>query len=87
MGLLLNTFHTSEEFAHQLIQIVGIIEILIISLLFFSKTVKLALWYTAIWGIVTVLSRIYPNLYCDFALQSLHPVSYTHLTLRTKRIG
>lgn len=77
VDLLLNTFNTSEIFAHQFIWVVGIIDILIVPLLFFSKTVKLALWYTAIWGIVTALSRVYANFYWDFALQSLHQSIHT----------
>lgn len=79
VDLLLNTFHVSETFAHQFIWVIGIIDILIVPLLFFPKTVKIALWYTAIWGIVTALSRVYANLYWDFALQSLHQSLHTSI--------
>lgn len=48
----------NEEQAKLFLHIVGWLDIIIFPLLFITKTIKPALWYAIIWGILTALARI-----------------------------
>ena len=80
VDLMLNTFHTSENFAHLFIFIIGVIDLVIAFALFIPKIDKIALWYAVIWGIITAISRLTANIYWDFFLssfqQSIHLMVY-----------
>ncbi len=79
VDLLINSIGCSEHQAITLLYIAGMLDLLLVPLLFFSKTSSYALWYATIWGLLTAFARVWANFDMDFILISLH--QHLHLTL------
>lgn len=68
----------NEEQAKLFLHIVGWLDIIIFPLLFIPKTIKPALWYAIIWGVLTALARIFYYLeLTNFELNSFFMVHDT----------
>lgn len=76
VDLMLNTLGTSESFAHSLIFIVGVIDIVIAMMLFIPSFSKISLWYAFFWGLITAFVRVIANTYLDFFWSSMHQSWY-----------
>ena len=79
VDMTINILGCSETFAHQFLFIAGVLDFVIVLLLFFPKTQKFAIYYTLIWGLLTALARTVAFFDLDFPFQTLHQNSYQTL--------
>lgn len=67
-------FNITEDLAHQLIFIAGVIDLVLPFFFILSKWDKYALVYAAVWGLLTAFIRIVTGFYIDYPWESLHQV-------------
>lgn len=66
----------TENQSTYFLSIVGFLDVVAALLLFFSKTLKVALFYILIWGTLTALARVVYGFNISFVLGSLHNSLY-----------
>ncbi len=66
----------SEKTAISFLYVAGMLDFILAILLFVPFVYRYALWYAAVWGLLTALARIVANFYIDFPIQSLHQYLY-----------
>jgi hypothetical protein len=69
-------FGTSEEVVRDFLWVAGVIDVLILPLLFVDKAMKIVVVYAIFWGFLTALARIVANFSMDFPLQTLHQYGF-----------
>lgn len=74
--MTLNILPVSENSAKQFLFLAGVIDFLVAILIFIPKTAKVALMYTAIWGILTAFARIISGLTYDVSFKIFHQYLY-----------
>ncbi len=79
IDMVIHIFGCNEATAVSFLYIAGILDFIIAVLIFIPKIQKPALWYAAIWGILTALARVTANFYWEFPFQSLHQNLYQTL--------
>ena len=70
IDMMISVLGISEDAAKNCLIIAGILDILLVPLLFIKKTEKAALLYAFLWGLLTALARFFANYSSDFPLES-----------------
>ena len=70
IDMTISIFGISETEARTFLWIAGIIDVLILPLLFVNKMLKIVVIYSVFWGFLTALARVFANFSIDFPLQN-----------------
>ena len=76
IDMTINILGIEENTALKFLLVMGIIDLVVIPLLFMRATVKYALMYCFIWGILTAFARIVANFSFDFPLATLNQYAF-----------
>lgn len=76
IDMTISIFGISEAGARTFLWVAGIIDILILPLLFVDRVVKIVVVYSVFWGFLTAFARVYANFSIDFPLQALHQYGF-----------
>ena len=77
----------SEDNSRMFLWIAGIIDLLILPLLFIRKTEKIIAIYAVFWGFLTAFARIAANFSTDFPLETMHQYGYETVVRLCHGIG
>ena len=72
IDMVISSLGFSESMASNFLLIVGILDVLLVPLMFIKSTEKAALIYAFVWGTLTAFARIVGNFNSDFILESLN---------------
>lgn len=76
IDMTISVFHINEANARLFLLAAGILDILILPLLFVKSISKYVLLYAAFWGFLTAFARIVAHFDIDFASQILHQYTF-----------
>ncbi|KIX20014.1 hypothetical protein SY27_15980 [Flavobacterium sp. 316] len=76
IDMTISILNISEDNARLFLWIVGIIDFLILPLLFINRIAKEVAVYAVLWGFLTAFARIVANFSIDFPLDTLHQYGF-----------